>query len=106
MIYSATNHWVEARDAIWRRCHDVRWCNIVFLASTTKEMHVNISVTVKTVSMISLNDGRKFEESEGNNFFFFFFFFFCRFLCVRIEIDQLLCVTFLVINHSLSANCK
>ena len=31
-------------------------------------MHVNISVTVKTAGRISLNDGRKLEESEGYNY--------------------------------------
>ena len=31
---------------------------------------------------------------------------FRRFLCVRIEIDQLLCVICWVINHSLSISCK
>ena len=49
-------------------------------------MHVNISVTVKTVGGFSFCDGRKLEASKG------YFFFCCCFLCVRIEIDQLLCV--------------
>ena len=31
---------------------------------------------------------------------------FRRFLCVKIEIDQLLCVICWVINHSLSTSCK
>ena len=44
-------------------------------------MHVNVSVTVKTVGGISLFDGGKLEESEG---------YMRRFLCVRIKIDQLL----------------
>ena len=47
-------------------------------------MHVNISVTVKTVGEISLSDGEKLEEYEGYNYFFGVF-------CVRIEINQLLC---------------
>ena len=47
-------------------------------------MHVNISVTVKTIGGISLCDGGKLEDSEGYNYFFIIF------LCVRIEIDQLL----------------
>ena len=47
-------------------------------------MHVNVSVTVKTVGGISLFDGGKLEESEGYNYFFL-----RRFLCVRIEIDHL-----------------
>ena len=33
-------------------------------------MHVNDSVTVKTVGGISLFDGGKLEESEGYNYFF------------------------------------
>ena len=33
-------------------------------------MHVNISVTVKTVGAISLFDGGKLEESEKYNYFF------------------------------------
>ena len=59
------------------RFHDVRRCKVVFLASATYVMHVNVSVTVKTVGGISLFDGGKLGESEG--------YFFRRFLCVRIE---------------------
>ena len=33
-------------------------------------MHVNVSVTVKTVGGISLFDGGKLEESKGYNYFF------------------------------------
>ena len=40
-------------------------------------------ITVKIVGGISLCNGGKLEESEGSNCFFH------RFLCVRIEIDQL-----------------
>ena len=47
-------------------------------------MHVNNSVTVKTVGGISLCDGGKLEESDEVNHFF------CSFLCVRFEINQLL----------------
>ena len=46
IIYSATNHGAEARDAIWRRSdvmsilsprfHDVRWCNVVFSCQQRK----------------------------------------------------------------------
>ena len=46
-------------------------------------MHVNINVTVKTVGGISLCDGGKLEDSRIQLLF-------RRFLCVRIEIDQLL----------------
>ena len=62
-------------------------------------MHVNISVTVKTVGGISLCDGGQLEESEGHDYFFVVF-------CARIEIDRLLCVICWVINHSLSVSCK
>ena len=41
-----------------------------FSSTTTLEMHVNISVTVKTVGGISLFAGRKLGESEGYNYFF------------------------------------
>ena len=37
-------------------------------------MHVNISITVKTVGRISLCDGRKLEKSEGYNYFFVVFY--------------------------------
>ena len=37
-------------------------------------MHVNVSITVKTVGVISLFDGRKLEESEGYNYFFIVFY--------------------------------
>ena len=37
-------------------------------------MHINISVTVKTVGGISLCDGGKLEESEGYNYFFVIFY--------------------------------
>ena len=33
-------------------------------------MHINASITVKTVGGISLFDGGKLEESEGYNYFF------------------------------------
>ena len=56
-------------------------------------MHVNNSVTVKTVGGISLCDGGQFEESEGYHYFYVVF------LCVRIEIDQL--VRDLLSNKSL-----
>ena len=36
-------------------------------------MHVNISITVKTVGVISLGYGRKLEESEWYNYFFIIF---------------------------------
>ena len=36
-------------------------------------MHVNISITVKTVGGISLYDGGKLGESEGYNYFFVVF---------------------------------
>ena len=36
-------------------------------------MHVNVSVTVKTVGSISLFDRGKLEESEGDNYFFVVF---------------------------------
>ena len=49
-------------------------------------MHVNVSGTVQSFGGFSLFDGGKVEESEGYNYLF------GRFLCVRIEIDQLLCV--------------
>ena len=62
-------------------------------------MHVNVSVTVKTVDEISLFDGEKLEESEGYNYFFVVFY-------VRIKIDQLLCVICRVINYSLLVSCK
>ena len=48
-------------------------------------MHVNNSVTVKTVGVISLCDGEQLEEFEGYNYFSVVF-------CVRIEIGQLLCM--------------
>ena len=67
-------------------CHGVRWSNVIFLESTRLEMHVNISVTVKTISGISLFNGGKLEESKGCNYFF------RCFLCVRLLIDQLFCV--------------
>ena len=38
------------------------------------KMHVNVSVTVKTVGKISLFDGGKLEESEGYNYFFIIFY--------------------------------
>ena len=49
----------------------------------TYEIHVNVCITVKIVGGISLCNGGKLEESEGSNCFFH------RFMCVRIEIDQL-----------------
>ena len=51
--------------------------------SRIKNVHVNACITVKIVGGISLYNGGKLEESEGPNCFFH------RFLCVRIEIDQL-----------------
>ena len=48
-------------------------------------MDVNVSITVKTVGGLSLFAGGKMEESEGYNYF-------RRFLCVRIETDQLSCM--------------
>ena len=36
-------------------------------------MHVNNSVTIKTVGWVSLCDGVKLEESEGYNYFFVVF---------------------------------
>ena len=62
-------------------------------------MHVNNSVTVKTVGGISLCNEVKLEESEGYNYFF------CCFLYVRIEIDQLFCVICCQSNKS-QVNCK
>ena len=56
------------------RFHDVRRCNVIFLTSTAYEMHVNVSVTVKTVGGISLFDDGKLEESEGYNYFFVVFY--------------------------------
>ena len=65
-------------------------------------MHVNVCVTVKTVGV-------------GGGFFIWWRkvgriwriqLLFCRCVCVRIEIDQLLCVICWVINHSLSVSCK
>ena len=37
-------------------------------------MHVKVSVAVKTVGGISVFDGGKLEESEGNNYFFVVFY--------------------------------
>ena len=37
-------------------------------------MHVNNSVTVKTVGEISLRDGGNMEESDGYNYFFVVFY--------------------------------
>ena len=45
-------------------------------------MHVNISVTVKTVGSISLFDGREVEESEG--YIYFLNFSMCLFVCVEV----------------------
>ena len=56
------------------RFHDVRRCNVIFLTSTTSEMHVNVSVTVKTVGGIFVFAGGKFEDSEGYNSFFAVFY--------------------------------
>ena len=42
--------------------------------SATYEMHVNNSVTVKTVGGISLCDGGKLEEYEEYNYFFIVFY--------------------------------
>ena len=54
-----------------------------FVALKTYEIHVNACITVRIVGGISLCNGGKLEESEGSNCLFH------RFLCVRIEIDQL-----------------
>ena len=54
--------------------YNVRRCNVVFLTSTTLEMHVNVSVTVKTFGGISLFDGGKFEKSKGYNYIFVVFY--------------------------------
>ena len=54
--------------------HNIRRCNIVFLASTMYEMHVSISVTIKTVGGISFFHGGKFEKSEGYNYLFVIFY--------------------------------
>ena len=53
------------------------------------EIHTNACMTVKIVGGISLCNGGKLEEAEGSNCFLSSFFL-C--VCVRIEIDQLLCV--------------
>ena len=53
-------------------------------------MHLNDSVTVKTVSGSFLFAVGKLEESEGYNYFFDVFF------VVRIEIDQFLCLRDLI----------
>ena len=60
--------------AVSLHCHDVKRSNVVFLKSTIKEIHVNISITVKTVGGISLCDGGKLVESEGYNYFFVVFY--------------------------------
>ena len=39
-----------------------------------KKMHVNISIIVKTVGRISLNDGGEVEEPESYNYFFVVFY--------------------------------
>ena len=69
--------WWRCSDVIlilcWRlRCQDVRRCNVVFFHES--EMHLNISVTVKTVGGISSCDGGNLEESEGYNYFFVVFY--------------------------------
>ena len=58
------------------RIHDVRRCNVVFFFFTSKPkaMHVNVSVTVKTVSGISLFGGGKLEEFEGYMYCFVVFY--------------------------------
>ena len=40
-----------------------------FFSVNNVRMHVNNSVTVKTVGRISLGDGGQLEESEGYNYF-------------------------------------
>ena len=54
--------------------YDARLCNVVFLTSAMLEMHVNVSVTVKTFGGISLFDGGKFEKSKGYNYIFVVFY--------------------------------
>ena len=49
-------------------------------------MHVKSALQLKPVGGISLCDGGELEEYEG------YCYFFVVFLCVKIEIDQLLCV--------------
>ena len=46
------------------RCYDIKQSNIIFLQSAMQEIHVNISITVKTVDGISL----------GCNYFFIVFY--------------------------------
>ena len=107
VIYSATNNWVEARDAIWRGSidaslcfHDVRQCNAIFLLSTMPEVHVK-------------------QQRYSQNCWWDFFMrwwkvgriwrirlLFCCFLCVRIKIGQFLCMICWAINHSLCISCK
>ena len=48
MIYSATNHWVEARDTIWRHSA-VIYDGLTSFFSSQQRVHVNMSATVKTV---------------------------------------------------------
>ena len=74
MTYSGINHWVEAHYCLSPFQRHFAFLltpvfvnsrrNVVFLESTTSQMHVNISVTVKTVGGFSLCNGGKLEESE------------------------------------------
>ena len=49
-------------------------------------MHVNTSVTVKSIGEISLFESRKLKESEGDTYLFIVFY------LLEIETYQLLCV--------------
>ena len=112
VIYSATNHWVKARDAIWHRSDAI----LTLLTS------VFVSTTLDVVtSLFRVNNVRNAckQQRYSQNYWRGFLIRwrtvgriwrvqlrFRRFLCVRIEIDQLLCVICWVINHSLSVSCK
>ena len=67
LAYIANGHFWHFAD-VSLRFHDV-YCPYIF-TSTTYEMHVKVSITVKNVGGISIFDGGKLNESEGYNYFF------------------------------------
>ena len=83
MIYSATNHWEEACDAIWRRSdvirnfadtsprfQDVTDITCFSFRVNNVKIHINGSITVKTVGGISLCNAGDLVESEGDTITF------------------------------------
>ena len=81
--------------------HNIRWWNVIFSCIN----NLRNACKCQCYSQNCWQDFFILWQKVGRIFWSIQLLFYC-FLCVRIEIDQLLCKICKVINHSLSVSCK